>query len=343
WRLDDLRPYIYRTHDGGKHWQLVTHGLPGDSPANVVREDPVRRGLLYAGTERSVYVSYDDGNQWQSLQLNLPSTSIRDLVVHDNDIVVGTHGRSFWILDDVEPLREGRVTTAHLYKPAVAYRLRRDTWTDTPLPPEEPAGENPPDGAIIDYYLPQNVSGAVKLAIYDSAGKLVRAFSSTDKPVPIDPEITVPTYWVRPTRIPGASAGMHRFLWDYRYPEPKSIAHDYPISAIYEDTPRVPEGVLALPGHYTVRMTAGGRTYTQPLTLKMDPRLHVSAGALRLQFTMAQHITALMAKTDNKKYARYNYQLAQLLDAVEGADGQTVTPAIFDAVRDIALKLQNVH
>jgi photosystem II stability/assembly factor-like uncharacterized protein len=337
-RLDDLRPYIYRTHDGGNHWQLVTNGLPDDAPVNTVREDPVRRGLLFAGTERTVYVSYDDGNTWRSLQQNLPSTSIRDLVVHDNDIVVGSHGRSFWILDDVEPLREGSVTQPHLYKPVTAYRLRRDTWTDTPLPPEESAGENPPDGAIIDYYLPQDARGPLTISIYDGAGNLVRRFSSTDKPVPIDPGITVPTYWVRAARIPSGSAGMHRFVWDYRYPEPQAVSYDYPISAIYHDTPRVPEGILALPGRYTVKLGVDGRTYTQPLVLKMDPRIAISGTALHEQFTLAQKIVSLMARTSNKRFARYNAQLAQLLEFVEGADAAP-TPAVSEAVRNIGDKV----
>jgi hypothetical protein len=268
----------------------------------------------------------------------LPSTSIRDLVVHDNDVVVGTHGRSFWILDDIEPLREGRVFATHLYKPVTAYRLRRDTWTDTPLPPEEPAGENPPDGAIIDYSLPQDARGALTIAIYDSAGALVRKFSSADKSEPIDPEITVPTYWVRPARIPSAAAGMHRFLWDYRYAKPAAVSYDYPISAIYHDTPLAPEGVLALPGRYTVRLTVDGRTYTQPLTLKMDPRAGISQAALREQFSLAQTIVSLMARTDNKRLARVNFELAQLLDAVEGADAAPAS-SVIETVHAIEAKL----
>jgi photosystem II stability/assembly factor-like uncharacterized protein len=340
-RLDDLRPYLYRTRDGGKHWQLITSGLPDDSPANVVREDPARRGLLFAGTERTVYVSYDDGNHWQSLQLNLPSTSIRDLVIHDNDVVVGTHGRSFWILDDIEPLREAMRAHNALYKPVTAYRLRRDTWTDTPLPPEEPAGENPPDGAIIDYYLPHDAHGPVTLSIYDAAGRLVRRFSSAGKPQPIGRDIVVPAYWVRPARIPSAAAGMHRFLWDYRYPRPKAVSYDYPISAIYRDTPLAPEGVLALPGRYTVKLSVDGSTYTQPLTLKMDPRVPISQAGLRAQFELAQRIVALMAQTaSDKKLARYNFQLAQLLDATEGADA-VPTPAVAAAVHAIELKLHD--
>ena len=347
WRLDDLRPYIYRTHDGGKHWQLITNGLPADAPANVVREDSVRRGLLFAGTERTVYVSYDDGNRWQSLQLDLPSTSIRDLVVHGNDLVVGTHGRSFWILDDIEPLRQAALLerarsarTAALFTPAAAYRLRRDTWSDTPLPPEEPAGENPPDGAILDYYLPQDANGPVTLSVYDSAGNLVRRYSSTDKPVPIDPEITVPTYWVRPTRILSASAGMHRFVWNYRYARPKAPAYDYPISAIYHDTPLAPQGVLALPGRYTVKLSVDGHTYAQPLTLKMDPRVRIAPAQLREQFSVAQLITRLMARAaGDKRLARYGYQLMGLYDAVEGADAAP-TPTVVRAVHAVEAKMK---
>ena len=348
-RLDDLRPYIYRTHDGGKHWQLITNGLPSDSPANTVREDPVQKNLLFAGTERTVYVSYDDGNSWKSLQLDLPSTSIRDLVIHDNDVVVGTHGRSFWILDDIEPLREAasfdrlKMTNPHLFKPVTAYRLRRDTWSDTPLPPEEPAGENPPDGAILDYYLPHDARGPLALSIYDGAGNLVRTFHSTDKPEPIDPEIAVPMYWVRPTRIPGAGAGMHRFLWDYRYPRPKALGYDYPISAMMNDTPLAPQGVLAMPGRYTVKLTVDGVTSVQPLTLKMDPRVSMSAAQLRTQFTLAQKIALLMAQTaSNKRLARYNFQLSALFDAVEGADAPPTT-AVVQAVRSIERTLQRLH
>ncbi len=337
-RLDDLHPYIYRTHDGGRHWSLITSGLPPDAPVNTVREDTVRRGLLFAGTERTVYVSLDDGNHWQSLQRDLPSTSIRDLVVHQNDVVVGTHGRSFWILDDVAPLREAVNTSmAHLFKPVDAFRLRRNTWTDTPLPPEEPAGENPPDGAVIDYYLPS--ASPVSIAIYDARGALVRRYRSTDAAVPVDPEINVPTYWVRPTRIPSGAAGMHRFVWDYRYADPPANSHDYPISAIEHDTPRIPQGVLALPGTYTVKLRVGNHTYAQTLALHMDPRVAISRRTLRAQFDLASRIVALMQRTyahakSNPRYAALNARLASLLDVVEGADAAPTaqTAAAVDAV-----------
>ncbi len=316
-RLDDPAPYIYRTHDAGRHWTRITNGLPNDAPVNTVREDPLRRGLLFAGTERTVYVSFDDGGHWDSLQRNLPSTSIRDLIVHGNNVVVGTHGRSFWILDDIAPLRQrtaDSLASVTLFKPADAYRLRRDTWTDTPLPPEEPAGKNPPDGAIFDYYLPSAAS-SVTIAITDAAGSLVRRYSNNDVPPPVNPEITVPTYWVAPARIPSAASGMHRFVWNYRYADPLAIAYDYPISAIVHDTPRVPQGVLARPGTYHVTLTVDGRHFTQSFALRMDPRVPIARAGLQAQFEVASRIVSLMnaayARKANARYARLNMQLSQ--------------------------------
>ena len=205
-RLDDLKPYIYRTHDSGKTWQKIVNGLPENASVNAVREDPERRGLLFAATERQVWVSLDDGDRWQSLRLNMPATSVRDLVIHEDDLVIGTHGRSFWILDNITPLRQldQRVAgaPAHLFRPQLARRVRWNTYTDTPLPPEEPAGKNPPDGAILDYALAAAAAGPVTLEILDASGKMIRRFSSADKPEPVDEkEMNVPTYWVRPARF----------------------------------------------------------------------------------------------------------------------------------------------
>jgi photosystem II stability/assembly factor-like uncharacterized protein len=298
-RLDDLKPYIYRTHDGGKTWKLITSGLPDGAIINVVREDPKKKGVLYAGSETQVWVSFDDGDHWQSLRLNMPATSIRDLVVHENDLVVGTHGRSFWILDDVSPLRQlsAQVASsdAFLFQPATAYRVRWNNYTDTPVPQEEPAGENPPDGAIIDYYLRSEASGPVALEILDGNGKLVRRYSSADEPPP-PIEDNVPDYWVRPPATLSASAGMHRFVWDVHYPPPAALSFSYPISAIYRNTPRIPVGAWALPGTYTVKLTVNGKSYTRPLTLKMDPNVKTPRAALAEQFALAKRITNAMRK-----------------------------------------------
>ena len=201
-RLDDLRPHIYRTRDSGKTWTEITSGIPENENVNSVREDPKRKGLLFAGTERAVYVSFDDGDRWQSLRLNMPATSVRDLTIKDNDLAVGTHGRGFWILDDITPLRQldDKVvaSNAFLFAPELAYRVRWDTNSDTPLPPDEPAGQNPPDGTIFNYYLKSAATGPVTLEILDSAGGLVRRYSSTDPVPPPDPELSIPAYWLRP-------------------------------------------------------------------------------------------------------------------------------------------------
>jgi hypothetical protein len=292
-RLDDLHPHIYRTRDFGKTWQEINKGLPGDAATNVVREDPVRKGLLFAGSETSVYVSFSDGDDWQPLQLNLPHTSMRDLAIHGDDLIVGTHGRSFWILDDISPLRqwatELQQAPAHLFAPQTAVRFRWNRNTDTPLPPEIPAGQNPPDGAILDYSLAAPAKGEVKLEIFDSQNRLVRSYASTDKPKSMEKiaaENPIPMYWVRPQQILSAEAGFHRFVWDLHYPAPAALNHEFPISAIYRNTPELPLGVYALPGSYTAKLTADGKTYIQPLTLKMDPRIKPSDAELRAQFEM---------------------------------------------------------
>ena len=284
-----------------KSWQKIVGGLPDDEPVNTVREDPERKRLLFAGTERSVYVSWDDGDHWQSLQMNLPSTSIRDLVIHHDDVVVGTHGRSFWILDNITPLRqfgpEVASAPAYLFAPQLTYRVRRNNNTDTPLPPEEPAGQNPPDGAMIDYWLKAAAAGPVTLEIVDASGKVVRHFSSADKPETVDPkDFNVPMYWVRPARAVSASPGMHRFVWDLTYPAPEVLTRDYPISAIYHDTPLYPLGATVLPGQYKVVLSVGGKSYTQTLEVKMDPRVKASTDDLRRHFDLDQKIAEALHK-----------------------------------------------
>src|SRR4051812_47628223 len=254
-RLDDFRPHIYRTHDGGKTWTQITNGIDNDAIINVVREDPKRRGLLFAGSETQVWVSFDDGDHWSSLRLNMPATSIRDLIVKDDDIAVGTHGRSFYILDDIEALRQintaTAASTATLFKPASAYRFRWSKYPDTPIPPDEPWAENPPDGAIIDYYLGAAPSGEVKLEILDANSRIIREFSSRDTAMaPVDVGNT-PRYWIRPTQVLSAARGFHRFVWDLHYERPAGTAGQpgqYPISATPHNTPREPRGPWAVPG-----------------------------------------------------------------------------------------------
>jgi len=312
-RLDDLHPYIYRTHDSGKTWQKIVNGIADNEPVNTVREDPGRKGLLFAGTERTVYLSFDDGDHWQSLRLNLPATSIRDLVVHQDDIIIGTHGRSFWILDNITPLRQLNPQVAgsqvYFFVPQPTYRMRRNNNTDTPLPPEEPAGKNPPDGAMLDYYLKSTASGPVVLEISDETGKLVRRFSSADKPEPVnEKDLVVPAYWIRPPQLLSAESGMHRFVWNLHYPPPDALEHEYPISATYHDTPRYPLGPAVLPGKYTVKLTAGGTSYTHPLTIKMDPRVRTSPAGLQQQFELEMKITEAMHR---------NYDALQQLRKVQ--------------------------
>jgi photosystem II stability/assembly factor-like uncharacterized protein len=292
-RLDDLRPHIYRTRDYGATWQEIVTGLATNAASDVVREDPQRKGLLFAGTENAVYVSFNDGDSWQSLQLNLPHTSMRDLTIHGEDLIVATHGRSFWILDDITPLRQLDDKLAQqpvfLYAPQEALRWHWNRNPDTPLPPEIPAGKNPPDGAILDYYLAANAQGPVTLEILDSNGQLVRRYASIDKPPSMEKlaaEYPIPMYWVRPAQILSAEAGMHRFVWNVHYAPPDALEREFPISAIVRNTPLVPMGAWAMPGSYMVRLTVDGKSYTQPLVVKMDPRIHRSIEDLRKQHEM---------------------------------------------------------
>ena len=292
-RLDDLRAHIYRTRDFGKTWTEIIKGLPDNAPINAVREDPVRKGLLFAGSETSVYVSFNDGDDWQPLQLNLPPTSMRDLAIHRDDLIVATHGRSFWILDDITPLREWKsdveAAPVYLFAPQTAVRFRWDRNTDTPLPPEVSGGQNPPDGAIIDYLLARDAQGEVTLEVFDAGNHLVRRYSSNDRPKPMEKlaaENPIPMYWVRPERVLSAEAGFHRFVWNEHYTPPDSLTHEIPMNAILHNTPEVPLGAFAMPGRYMAKLTVNGKTYTQALTMQMDPRIKRPEADLHAQFEM---------------------------------------------------------
>jgi photosystem II stability/assembly factor-like uncharacterized protein len=293
-RLDELKPHIYRTHDSGKTWTEITSGIAGNQNVNSVREDPKRKGLLFAGAEGGVYVSFDDGDHWESLRLNLPATSVRDLLIKDNDLAIATHGRGFWILDDITPLRglseKVMGDPAYLFAPEPAYRVRWDTNPDTPLPPDEPAGQNPPDGAVLNYYLKSTAASPVIVEIMDSNGKVVRRLSSAD-PLPArDPELAIPEYWVRPPQALSGATGFHRFLWDMHYAPVPSLKSEYPISAVEENTAPTPTSPWIMPGKYTVVLTVDGKKYTQPLTVEMDPRVKTSMADLQKQFDLSNQM-----------------------------------------------------
>jgi hypothetical protein len=284
-RRDDMRPHIYRTHDGGRTWTRIVNGINPMGPVNVVREDPKQRGLLFAGTEREVVFSTDDGERWQSMRMNMPASSVRDLVIHEDDLVVGTHGRSIWILDNVAPLREvadaARRNEPFLFTPARATRVRWNMFSDTPLPPEEPAGENPPDGAILDYRLPRAAKD-VTLEIVGREGDVIRRYSSSDDPERIDPNtLPYPTYWIRPHQPLGTTAGHHRFVWDLRYAPPRGTRRTHSIAAVYQKTGSGPVGPFVHPDSYTVRLTVDGAAQERALEVRLDPRVTIGPDDLR--------------------------------------------------------------
>lgn len=340
-RLDDLRPHIYRTRDGGKTWTQIVNGIPDGGIVNVVREDPKRRGLLFAGTEQTVYVSFDDGERWQSLRHNLPATSIRDLVIKDDDLVIGTHGRSFYILDDITPLRQVSPAIAaaavHLFAPQDAIRFRWNKNTDTPLPPDEPAGQNPPDGAILHYAL-QSPAKHVAIEILDAQGSVVRKYASDDPVEPMVEGRNTPDYWIRPHQALSVSAGLHRFVWDMHHERPAVAGFTYPISATYLNTPRLPLGSWVVPGKYSVRLTVDGASETQPLVVKMDPRVKATAADLKLQYDTSRAIDAMLRRAATalreiraaartaatsdleQRLSRASAPLGQLFSAVESTD-----------------------
>jgi photosystem II stability/assembly factor-like uncharacterized protein len=343
---------VYRTRDYGKTWQVI-NGLPADQPTLAVRDDPGRAGLLFAGTSKGVYMSFDDGDHWQSLQLDLPVAPVTDLDVHGTDLVASTFGRSLWILDDITPLRQldpkllqDDVT---LLRPAPAVRVRWDTYQDTPLPPETPAGKNPPDGAIIDYFLKSPVSGGIKLSIYDSQNQLVREYTDVAPPFDTTPP-NVPSYWFAPPARLSKNAGLNRFVWDLRYPAPKTLRYGYfgekldyieytlADHAIPGEFPRPPVmGPFIVPGTYTLVLTVDGQSYKQSLTVTLDPRVRVSQGDLVQQLGTAQNVSAQMdasydgyeqvtalrdAIADRQKALASNQSAKDAKDALNTLDGQ---------------------
>jgi photosystem II stability/assembly factor-like uncharacterized protein len=344
-RLDDLHPHIYRTHDGGMSWVETVRGLPDDGPVNVVREDPVRKGLLYAGTEQAVFVSFDDGDNWQPLRLNMPATSIRDLVVHEDDLVIATHGRSFWILDDVTPLRQAFSPTATadsvLFQPQTAVRVRWNTNSDTPLPPDEPAGENPPDEAILDYFLGKPAS-SVSLEILDSSGRVVNKYSSTDMPKEVEEDqVDVPFYWFKPPTHLSVEPGHHRWMWDIRFAALPGTGRDFTMEAVEHETPTGSPGPWCLPGKYTARLTVDGRVQTKTFTVVMDPRVKTPSAGLQAQYDVAVGCYDLVLKLHGKGAAAeaLTGQLEGLEREVSSADAAPTTVQQ-SAFKDLQRKAQ---
>ncbi len=295
YRLGDYTPYVFRTRDSGKSWTRITEGLatnqPSGSFARVVRNDPQRRGLLFAGTESGMYVSFDDGDHWSTLSLNLPTTSNRDIALKDNDIVVSTYGRGFWVIDDYSMLRQVSSNTAseaaHLFKPGDVIRARRNVGADTPFPPEVPHALNPAEGVQIDYWLAQAARGDVTLDVLDASGALVRHMTSAAvAPVSEAARPPEPNFWIAPpTSIP-AIVGGNRTHWDLRYDPPNSFAHSFEINANPGQTPPSPEGPVAIPGTYTLKLTVDGRSYSQTVWIKPDPHSPAPVAAIAAQHAL---------------------------------------------------------
>lgn len=322
-----IQPYVLRTHDFGQTWQKIVNGFSENEMVRVVREDPKRKGLLYAGTDTTVFVSWDDGDHWQPLSLNLPPAPITDLQVHDNDLVISTFGRALWVLDDLSSLREITPTIAssdlHFFTPASAMRVRWDNYEDTPYPVETPAGQNPPDGAILDYFLKSAPSSELTLTVYDESGAEVATSSSVAKTVNLPPP-NVPEYWFAPPPALPKAAGVNRFVWDLRYPAPPSLPYGYfdellryteytlADHAVPGLTPRQqPRGPLVVPGKYTLELSDGRQKLRQSLTIGLDPRVQASQSDLLAERDLALQIGRGMKSS----YDAY-YQVTALRDAL---------------------------
>jgi hypothetical protein len=370
---ESVPPQILRTRDFGSTWLPIIHGLPANESVRVVREDPGRKGLLFSGTDSTVFVSFDDGDHWHPLTLNLPATPVTDIEIHDDDLVISTFGRGLWILDNITPLRqltpELLAAGVQLLRPATALRVRWDTYQDTPLPIETPSGKNPPDGIAIDYYLKSSLVDEPSITIRDAGGSVVRKFTggSVEPNLPLP---NVPEYWFAQPPAVDKTAGLHRFVWDLRYEAPKTLPASYfgPIleyteytladHAIPYETPRrQPQGPLVVPGPYTVEFAGGGRTVQQPLVVKLDPRVHTTQEDLEAQLALARRIlsgiavsysefqklkTLKAALAEGKKaHPTAATDTEEQLKAVE--DGTKAAPGLGPVNRDLARLLNSVE
>jgi len=350
-RLDRLTPLIMRTTDSGASWVTISDGIPGDECVYVVAEDPVRPGLLFAGTNRGAYVSFDDGSSWQALSLNLPTTSVRDMMVHQGDLIAATNGRGIWILDNIAPLRELTRETAqepaYLFQPAPAWRMRGNENRDTPWPPSTPLAQNPPSGATIDYWLREDTKGPVRITILDADGREVRTFSSDDAPEVLNAEQYFEEGWLEPSEALRSEAGMHRFVWDLRYPRPASLSYSYTIAGVWKHgTPVEPEGPLVLPGNYTVVLTANGRRHEKPLEVALDPRVHVSRPDLEAQLALADSVIGALGagvdahKTIERIRSEHRVPLAaDLADSLSALAGGLGLQSVCGSLKDLLVAI----
>jgi hypothetical protein len=345
YRSGNYEPFIFRTRDYGKTWTKITNGLPVNEPGGsfvrVLRSDTKRRGLLFAGTESGVYASFDDGDHWQSLRTNAPTTAFRDIVFKDNDLIAATYGRGFWVLDGFTMLRELTPAIAnepaHLFQPGDAFRLRRNVGYNTPFPPEVPHAANPPEGVIVDYWLASAPAGDITLDVLDKSGALVRHMTSAPMaPVPEAARPPEPNFWIAPPKSLPKNAGSNRTNWNLRYDAPLALTHTFEINANPGATPPSPEGPVALPGVYTLRLTVNGRSYTKSVTVKGDPRSPATPAGLAAQHDLQMKIVqGLNASFEGNRIA------AALRDALRGAIPAGAAPELSDAAaRAVALAAQ---
>ncbi|HWI88045.1 MAG TPA: hypothetical protein VNS11_02220 [Sphingomicrobium sp.] len=337
-RIGDFAPHVFKTHDGGRSWQPITAGLPSDQLVSVVRADPARPGLLYAGNETSVFVSFDDGGSWQPLRQNLPTAWVRDLLVHGGDLVAATQGRAIWVLGDLPLLRQVTpavaAESAHLFAPAAAYRVRFNNNHDTPLAPETPVGENPPQGAIIDYWLGATPREPVTLEIRDASGVFLRRFSSADQPGKLPADLYFAKEWTRREPVLAATPGAHRWIWDMRAARPKAVEYSYSIAAVWgEDTPLLPEGQLVPPGRYTAVLRVDGKQQSQTFDVLVDPRVRDADYAAVARFSATLDGPMAKAWTGYGETQAVRDQLAKRLPGLRD-------PAIAARARALAARLE---
>ncbi len=359
-RLDGFQPFLYVTHDFGRHWHPITDGIRSPNYLHVIRPDPVRRGLLYAGTETGFYVSFDNGRHWQKFDTNLPTVSVRDIAIHGRALVIATHGRGFWMLDDLAPIREAQADWIHralvLEHPAPAYRLRRTLYRDEPLPPETPHANNPTTGASIYYYLGTRPKGPLTLTIRTARGQLVRRYTST-MTFPPPPRAPFPTLWIARQKAPTARIGLNRFLWHLRATPPQSLRKGYQGPGLYHETPITPRGPIVVPGHYRVSVSIDGHHATTSLVVLADPRVRTTQAAYLAQYRLARALThhltrdtvayhnaeALLKRLrhagSNRKaiaavahalqvFSQLNGEFGYLFGIVEGADARPTQPEL---------------